>query len=437
MKKTKILVTFVEAGQGHIVTAEAICESLEKKYGEKIEVIRDYIYKDSNDKSLIKHEKYLIEEVKKANRRKGYLDMQFAFMKTLTEQGTLHFVYSNVFNKVKDKIIKHYEEINPDIIIHTHFEPIHFSCEAKSKNPNNKWIDITYDPDHCVHGWWDNRSDIFITNNSVATKEAVKKKGFSHSQIKQVNFLTRANVVNANESKEFYREKFGIPKDKFAVVLADGAYASANLSEFVKELIKTKKEITIVPICGRNEELYQIYLALKEMVPSNITFMPMPFISNAPELYSACDLFITKAGPNAVLDSVFMHTPIMINFYSGQIEKATNNLFTKSFNMGVYIKNKKKAFEFVEECIDDPEKLKEFRENTYKLNKFNNGADEVADIVNSVIENPEKFRYSKKQVKREKAIIKKKTKKTKKKQQKRKKQIKKRAVSIKNAKKDI
>ena len=38
MKRTKILVTFVEAGQGHIVTAEAICESLEKKFGDKVEI---------------------------------------------------------------------------------------------------------------------------------------------------------------------------------------------------------------------------------------------------------------------------------------------------------------------------------------------------------------------------------------------------------------
>lgn len=433
MEKTKVLVTFVEAGQGHIVTAEAICQSLEKKYGDKVEVIRDYVYKNSGDEDLVKHEKFLIEDVKRANKNKGYLDLQFAAMKILTEQGTLHFMYSNVFNKTKEKIIAHYEKINPDIIIHTHFEPIHFSCEAKANNKNNKWIDITYDPDHCVHGWWDNRTDIFITNNSQATKQAINKKRFARSQVKQVNFLTRQSVVNSNESKEYYREKYNIPKNKFAVVLADGAYASANLQDFVKELLKTEKEITIIPICGRNEELYNIYNAIKPQLPKNITFMPMPFMSDVQEVYCACDLFITKAGPNAVLDSVFMHTPVLMNFYSGPVEKATKNLFTKFYNMGVYTKNKKEARLFVEECIDNPEKLTEFRENTYKLDKFKNGADEVADIVNSVIENPEKFRYKKKQAKREKVIIKTKAKRTKKKMLKHKKQVKKRAKSIKKS----
>ena len=47
MKKKKVVVTFCEAGQGHIVTAQSIAESLEKKYGDKVDVVRDYIFRDS------------------------------------------------------------------------------------------------------------------------------------------------------------------------------------------------------------------------------------------------------------------------------------------------------------------------------------------------------------------------------------------------------
>ena len=52
MDKKKVIVQFIEAGQGHIVTAEAIAEWLEKKYSDKIEVIRDYAFRDSGDKDL-------------------------------------------------------------------------------------------------------------------------------------------------------------------------------------------------------------------------------------------------------------------------------------------------------------------------------------------------------------------------------------------------
>ena len=38
MKKKKVVIQFMEAGHGHIVTAEAIAECLEKKYSDKLEI---------------------------------------------------------------------------------------------------------------------------------------------------------------------------------------------------------------------------------------------------------------------------------------------------------------------------------------------------------------------------------------------------------------
>ena len=48
----------MEAGHGHIVTAEAIAECLEAKYGDKLEIVRDYVFRDSHDKELQKYEKF-------------------------------------------------------------------------------------------------------------------------------------------------------------------------------------------------------------------------------------------------------------------------------------------------------------------------------------------------------------------------------------------
>ena len=70
MDKKKVVISFCEAGQGHIVTAQSIAESLESKYGDKIEVVRDYVYRDSGDKVLIDHEKYLVKEVRRANKNR-------------------------------------------------------------------------------------------------------------------------------------------------------------------------------------------------------------------------------------------------------------------------------------------------------------------------------------------------------------------------------
>lgn len=376
--KKKVAISFCEAGQGHIVTAQSVAESLEKKYGDRIEVIRDYSYRDSGEKVLVDHEQFLIKDVCRANKNRFHLVLQLLAMKIFGEKFTINFVYDTVFRKVKKKAIEHITKLDADMIFSTHYEFLYFACCAKKAGLINSLV-VNYDPDHNVHGWWDRRGDIFIVNNPAAEQEALKKH-FSPERLKRVNFMARRQIVEANESKEFYRNKLGIPQNKFTVLLADGGYAAARLDEYTRELLKTDAEITIIPVCGKNAKLYEKYLSIKNVKP-NITFMPVPFLTNIEEYYAASDIFVTKAGPNAITDCVFMGTPIMTNFYSGKIEQTSSQLFTEHFKTGVYEPDAVKARKKIEEYAKNPHLLDEFKQNTKKLDKNKNGADEIADII--------------------------------------------------------
>lgn len=380
MKKKKVVIQFVEAGQGHIVTAEAIAECLEKKYSDKIKIVRDYVFRDSKDKDMINYEKFSINEVRKSNKNKFYLRMQLLCMKIFGEKFTLNFIYSFIFRGIRNKLIRHMASQNADMFVSTYFMTLHSGVKGKKKKKFNAEV-IAYNPDHNTHGWWDRDADLFITNNAQATKEAIEVRKFDKDKIATVNFMARQILLDTNESKEFYREKYKIPKDKFVVVLADGAYAAARLEEYTDALLQSDKELAIIPICGRNEKLYNKYCNMKDKIKSNITLIPMPFVSEAPELYRAADIFVTKAGPNAITDSVFMGTPILTNFYSGEIEKTSNDLFTKFYKCGIYEPNVKKAVKQIEQWSEDPTMLNELAENTKVLDKYKNGAEEIADIL--------------------------------------------------------
>ena len=60
----RVLITYVEAGMGHIVTAQAISDSLKSLYGDRLEIIDNYTLRDSSNPSLPKYEKFLVNEVK-------------------------------------------------------------------------------------------------------------------------------------------------------------------------------------------------------------------------------------------------------------------------------------------------------------------------------------------------------------------------------------
>ncbi len=395
MKKIKILIPYVEAGMGHIVTSQAISESLKKLNNENFEIICCKAFQDSKDPDLIKYEKGIVEQVKMANKLAGYGNFQFAMMQLFGPQTSLKFVHSTVFSKIKKKTMEYFASFKPDVIISTHYVTTHFAIELKNKFLPKLSV-ITYDPDPNVHGWWDTRTDLFITNNEQATIEAIQTRGFTPSQIRQVFFVTRNSVINCNLTKDEAREKLNIPVNKFTVILADGAYASSKLKEYTNELLKTDLPITILVIAGKNQKVYEYFTKKigKNKIPNNITLKVYGFVNNIAEMYKASDIFITKAGPNAILDSLFMHTPIMVNFYASPVEKATCKLFVNHFKCGVKCLNKVKAREMIEDWINDKtrKELQTYSHNSLYFDKSKNGADEIAKIVLNYIleENNEK-----------------------------------------------
>ena len=88
MKKKKIVVQFIEAGQGHIVTAEAIAECLEKKYSDK-----HYLSKLRNEiQQKINKPEYLNElnEIYKAIRYLSTLKCPASFLRSSEVQSKLY-----------------------------------------------------------------------------------------------------------------------------------------------------------------------------------------------------------------------------------------------------------------------------------------------------------------------------------------------------------
>ena len=372
----KVLVTFVEAGMGHIVTAKAIANAIEKQKGEGVELIVKDLFQETE--ALKKYENFLISETKKASGSALHSRAQLFSMHLLGAQNTLKIVHSTIYRKSVSRYVEQLRIIKPDVIIDTHYFTTYCSvCYRNKYNPDCKVI--TYNPDNNVHGWWHRKVNYHIVNNDLAYAQALKT--FNKEQVKQVYFIARQEIGEVTESKEFYREKYGIPQDAFAVKIADGAYGRAKLQSFVKELVKTKKPIVIVAIAGKNEEMYSKLVKLQARLPQNVTLLPFGFVENIYELFAACDLFITKAGPNAVLDSALMQTPLVINYWANSIERTTKDLFVNNLGCGVVIKNKVEGRKFVEKCIDDRTVLAKYIENEKRLDKNKNGADEVASFV--------------------------------------------------------
>ena len=379
MKKYKVLITYVEAGMGHIVTAEAISSALEKYYPDVVEVKRCYIFSETNDKDLIDYEKFIINAVKQSNHNNFSMYLMFFILKIVSPMLALKFVHNFTFKKAKEKSMEIIKDYHPDMVISTHYAPLHFSVEAKKKYDLD-YITVAYCPDPNVHTWWDNRADLFLVNNQDAYNECIKKAHFKEQNAFLGKFILRRKILEANITSLQMRQKYGLPEDNFTVVMADGAYAKANLKKFAKEFLKIDKKFTLLIIAGKNEKLYD-YFNKKAQEQTKIDLRVYHFIEEAYELYKASDLFVTKAGPNAILDSVYMETPVMANFYASPIEKTTVNLYINRWQVGVYCQKAKKAKALLESYIDNPSLLNQYKENCVKFKQAGTGEKMFADRI--------------------------------------------------------
>ena len=375
--KPLAVIDFIEAGMGHIVTAEAISDALREKYGDLFDIKDCYILRDSKNPALPKYERFLVNQVKMHSAIHGYSALQMAAMHIGGVKNSLKLVHSGVYRKQTMGVIDELRALDPDLVVLTHYFTLYAAIEYRNKyKPSCKVV--LYCPDNNVHGWWDNRVDRLYTNNPLATADAIHYK-FPKENICEVFYPTRKAVSESNESVEFYREKFGLPKDKFAVVIADGVYAKAKTKKVTLELIKSDLPLTVCPIAGKNDKLYAELCELAKNVKPNITLIPFGFVKEAPQLYGAADLFITKAGPNAILDSVMMGTPIIADYYGSPIENATKRLFIDTKKCGYYIKDVKKVRLKVEQLMQDGAQMAQLQENIKFFDKRLNGAEMIAD----------------------------------------------------------
>lgn len=385
MENKKILVTFIESGFGHITSAKAISDSLKEQFGNKYNIVDCNIMKDSE--KTVTFEKFLTKQTKATNKIHGYGFFMFTILEAFGGAKFLRFTHTTLFHSYVQATVEAFAKYKPDVIVSTHYFITYCAVEYKRKVDNNCLV-VTYNPDNNVHPWWDNRDGIFITNNIYATQEAVNKRKFKSENCKTVNFACRTDLLECNDSKAFYREKYGISQEDFCVIVADGGYALGKCKAVTNELLKTDKKLTIIAVAGKNEKVYNYFL--NKTPKKNITFIPLPFVKTIYELYKASDLFITKAGPNAVLDCVFMNTPVIVDYYPHPIEKATKELFVDKFKCGEYIKSPKKIRKRVEEFIENPHLLDEYIKNTHNFKKECNGASEIACIIDEALTKKEK-----------------------------------------------
>lgn len=387
--KRKVIFTFVEAGLGHIVPATGIADAFEKKYGDKFEVVRWYIFSESANPIVRKYATDLFSWVKKAaNNKVVAFSENISYM--IGSKTTLKVLDSR-FKKAKKAIIQEIVDAKPALICSTFYSPSHFALEARKMGLLDTIV-ATYTSDPVIYPAWDRRSDVFFVNNDAAHRFAVKN-GFKEEQITQVPFILRKEIQNTTLDKKEARRALGLDEDKFTLLLASGAYGTKKDEKVVDEILRKNLNINFAVVCGKNEKLLEYCKNYKLPKNSNTTFHYTGFTNQMFLYNSSSNLMIGKSGANAMVESFYFGVPFFVTSSANLVEKYIREYYITEKGCGEKIFNPKTLGNKIEEIVSNPALLEKYKENLKPYNDFSGGekvADKLYEMLNKGYRKEEK-----------------------------------------------
>lgn len=284
----RILILSAPVGSGHKMTAQALVEELKNR--KDIEIYEGDVF------SFMPKwigQSFLYCYLKVLQTCPWFYGLAYGSGKSSTAknlaQEQKHLWLRNLLNGCLLKLGKAYlDRVKPDIVLATHATPLGIMSLYKEQHPE-LWLGAVV-PDYNIHPWWlCDRVDAYFLAD--AKLQARFPEGVN---LEALGLPIRAAFSTAD--RQACRERYGFKANERVVLLMGGGEGLLPVEELVKAILKAQLHNTrLVVIAGKNEslvqKLQQSYAGLDE-TPLQI----FGFREDAPELLTAADVLISKAG---------------------------------------------------------------------------------------------------------------------------------------------
>ncbi|KAF0134731.1 MAG: monogalactosyldiacylglycerol synthase [Candidatus Saganbacteria bacterium] len=278
------------------------------------------------------------------------------------------FILNNLTEIIKTK--------KPDLVVSVHPLVNQITVQAiKNSGLKIPFIVVITDPITVHRIWVCPEADLYI----VATEDAKKltlEFGVPENKIKVIGMPIHPKFAEGPLDKEIYRIKEGLDPKLFTILLMGGGEGTGNMGKIIQAIDKSGLKVQIIAIAGRNKRLVNKL----QNSQFNLKLKAYGFTDQVPELMSASDIIITKAGPGTIAEALAMNLPIIItSWLPGQEEP--NVKFIVDNHLGFVTSEPKKIVEILKE-LNNSSELKNIMKSIEKARKPH----AAIDIANCILE---------------------------------------------------
>lgn len=374
MRKPRVLFPFTEAGLGHIMPMRAIAAKFEELYGDKVEIVRSAFFQENGSEELRVFEQRLCDTVVKSNNNPAFgffltFNMDF-WGPRLDSWATMKCLKLGA----NEAAFAYMAQLKPDLVVSTHWATNYYARHIEDMP-----LTVMYCPDVEMNPLFCYPCDLALVPTKSGYEKARKKypRRFNDDNLKLVHHIIREEAFSVTDDVKALRRNLGINEDKFTVLLAEGGYGIGRMQEICEIILERDLPVTLIPVCGKNEELYKHFCSIKH--EGKCEFFPIGFTERIFDYIAASDIFCGKSG-SIFAEVCFFGVPQIVTHYATNIEKHIGEFFIKNVGSAEKIFNSEKVADKIEEYLKDPSKLESFR-RAAQTRLRRSGAEEAARYI--------------------------------------------------------
>lgn len=354
-KLPNILFLFSDTGGGHRSSVNAIIEALELEFPgrlttEMVDFLKEYTAPPLREAPKIYPKFSRFQALWKM----GYIMSDGKYRSSLVTHSAVPYFFPSIYMLINDHpadlVVSVHPFMNTTIRRAIHYYHIPFATVI---------TDMV-----SVHAFWfDKKADLILVPTEEGRQRGIEL-GVPEENIKVCGQPVAEKFSHLRTDKMVLRQELGWDDKSPTVLLVGGGEGMGPLEETALAINRSGLDLSLVIVAGRNQKLKDRLEQVDWQIPCKI----YGFVENMPDLMSAADILITKAGPGTISEAFIAGLPIIL--YSrmpGQEEG--NVLYVVGEQAGVWAPTPETVVNTLKRWTQNPAELAAVKASCLRLAK--------------------------------------------------------------------
>ncbi|MDZ4766184.1 MAG: glycosyltransferase [Chloroflexota bacterium] len=366
--KKRVLFLMSDTGGGHRAAAEAIQESLVRRYPNDVDVALVDVFRDYTPfpfRNFPELYPWLVNH--------GKSSWGASFKLTNTRQRA-KILTSTMYMTAESGLKQMLRDHPADVVVSVHSLLTHIAMRAMlSLQKRPPFVVVVTDLVSTHYFWYDRRADRTLLPTQIAFERGLKA-GLDPNKMRVTGLPVHPRFTDALTDKATARAALGWHPTLPTILLVGGGDGMGPVYKIARAIDERGLQCQLVIVCGRNATLKaQADTALWNQ-PTHI----YGFVSDMPRLMAGSDVIATKAGPATISEACIAGLPMLLyDAIPGQEEGNVD--FVIENNAGVYITQPRAAAETVEAWLSEGETYLRWRSANARRAARPDAAWQIAD----------------------------------------------------------